>query len=303
MGELPMRDATPGGLRFIFVDDVPSGKKQIMTMPKAPNITAADKLLIRSSIAESYALGSQVLVPWDIYLPTPRAQRYYGSAHEYGDLFLFVTKYAEILETTSSFLHYSTSTSNMILTHTGEGGDGGDGKRFRLPTDIPPSQGLLLSANVGTCSWECSLRSNCTGMFVDGRSKCWLLFGLVEVISGTSMSGQSFLSRKTEIDLDPGSFHLPFVLSSDPMLDVVMRANCDNTTIVAHLINWKHTENNSFDIRLSGVGCGTNRTTRLAVPQIGGPPKETDLHPVNCTENESWYEVENLTVWGLLIFL
>ena len=39
MGELSEYDANPGGLRDIFVANVPAGKKQVMTMPKSKNAT------------------------------------------------------------------------------------------------------------------------------------------------------------------------------------------------------------------------------------------------------------------------
>ena len=57
-----------------------------MTMPKAKVLTAADVPLIRWSIAYAYALGANMMVPWDIYLPTPNAMRYYGSAANFSDL-------------------------------------------------------------------------------------------------------------------------------------------------------------------------------------------------------------------------
>ena len=64
IGELAKSQANPGGLYEIFVSAVPQGKKQVMTMPKAKNITAADVPLIRWSIAYAYALGANIMVPW-----------------------------------------------------------------------------------------------------------------------------------------------------------------------------------------------------------------------------------------------
>ena len=34
----------------------------------------------------AYALGANMFTPWDIYLPTPHADRYYGTPAEYGDI-------------------------------------------------------------------------------------------------------------------------------------------------------------------------------------------------------------------------
>eukprot|EP01047_Picozoa_sp_COSAG01_P075280 COSAG01_NODE_12851_length_1675_cov_2.241117_1_plen_61_part_10 len=58
-------------------------------------------MLIRTSIAYSYALGAQMMAPWDIYLPTPHAQRYYGRAAQYADLYQFVRRHAALLDATT----------------------------------------------------------------------------------------------------------------------------------------------------------------------------------------------------------
>ena len=75
-----------------------------MTMPKHHNVTlvnsAAFTVLIRTSIAYSYALGSQMMVPWDIYLPTPHAARYYGLKSQFSDLYEFVRTRAVLLDAT-----------------------------------------------------------------------------------------------------------------------------------------------------------------------------------------------------------
>ena len=39
-----------------------------------------------------------MMVPWDIYLPTPQGQRYYGNASQYGDLYKFVRQHADLLD-------------------------------------------------------------------------------------------------------------------------------------------------------------------------------------------------------------
>ena len=43
-------------------------------------------------------VGSNMMVPWDIYLPTPQGQRYYGNASQYGDLYKFVRQHADLLD-------------------------------------------------------------------------------------------------------------------------------------------------------------------------------------------------------------
>ena len=41
------------------------------------------------------------MVPWDIYLPTPKVTRYYGNATQYGDLFAFIRRLAGLLDATT----------------------------------------------------------------------------------------------------------------------------------------------------------------------------------------------------------
>ena len=61
-----------------------------MTMPKEATITAADVELTRFTFATAYALGGNMLGPWDVYLPAPSAPRYWGDARDFVDLFCFV---------------------------------------------------------------------------------------------------------------------------------------------------------------------------------------------------------------------
>ena len=56
-----------------------------------------DVALTRRFIATCYALGSHVIVPWDVFLPNG-ASRYYGRPEEYADLYGFVRANAAYLE-------------------------------------------------------------------------------------------------------------------------------------------------------------------------------------------------------------
>ncbi len=60
-------------------------------------LAATDKPLTRRFIAICYALGSQMIVPWDVFLPSG-GRRYYGKPEEYADLYGFVRANAEYLD-------------------------------------------------------------------------------------------------------------------------------------------------------------------------------------------------------------
>ncbi len=48
------------------------------------------KELVRPAIAQTYAMGQYMLVPWDIWLPGTDVPRYFGTVEEYGDLYQFI---------------------------------------------------------------------------------------------------------------------------------------------------------------------------------------------------------------------
>ena len=135
LGELQSSTATPEGLEAIFSVLPPSGRSQIMTMPKTSNLTlvksASFTNLIRATIAFAYAIGGHIVVPWDIYLPAPDAPRYFGNVDNFSDLFAFVRTHHALLDATVSplpALHLNNSV--YIANHTGSSGDK---LRWRFP--------------------------------------------------------------------------------------------------------------------------------------------------------------------------
>lgn len=52
----------------------------------------------RRDIALSYACGSQIIVPWDVYMPGPNAPRYFGRPEDYADLYGMVRHCAGYLD-------------------------------------------------------------------------------------------------------------------------------------------------------------------------------------------------------------
>lgn len=86
-------------LHAMFVADVPQGKYQVVTMPKGLTLqawyTPEATVLIRTAIAVSYALGGHMLVPWDAEIA---GGRFYGNASQFGDLYSFVRRHADVLD-------------------------------------------------------------------------------------------------------------------------------------------------------------------------------------------------------------
>lgn len=52
----------------------------------------------RRTIALSYACGSHIIVPWDVYMPGPGAPRYFGKPEDYADLYGLVRHCAAYLD-------------------------------------------------------------------------------------------------------------------------------------------------------------------------------------------------------------
>jgi hypothetical protein len=94
MAELPESDATPETIYHRLSATRRRGKAQILTF------VSEDIQLTRCVIATAYALGSHVLVPWDVYLKsTPEGSvRYFGRPEDFADLYGFVRACAEFLD-------------------------------------------------------------------------------------------------------------------------------------------------------------------------------------------------------------
>lgn len=100
IGELSIAHATPEYLYEAMKTAASLGKTQSVTMPlqKQNELTPEWLLLIRQSIAAVYAVGSHIEMPWDTYLPTPDAQRFFGDPADYADLTGFVRAMAPYLD-------------------------------------------------------------------------------------------------------------------------------------------------------------------------------------------------------------
>lgn len=184
-----------------------------MTMPKQRNTTDVNVRAVRRAIASAYALGGTMIVPWDIFLFTSNASRYYGTPELYGDLYAFVRAHALLFERADERLGYAPSTSDAVLRGTGAGGDG---VRWRLPSDQPPAHGRIVGSgtNLGSCAW---LSRGAVGFF-HSPATCIALDELHEV-HGTQVEGLSYARRAAPID---GAAPTPF-RSTSAGIDVLAR--------------------------------------------------------------------------------
>lgn len=101
IGELAASHATPDFLHAAMRQAAALGKTQTVTMPLrrgGPQETPDWIRHTRQTIATVYASGGHLEMPWDTYLPTPDAQRYFGQAENYADLTAFVRGMASRLD-------------------------------------------------------------------------------------------------------------------------------------------------------------------------------------------------------------
>jgi len=239
LGELSKSGATPGGLEAIFRSGVPPGRVQVMTMPKAANITAADTNLVRWAIATATALGSNMIVPWDIYLPTPDAARYFGSAADFADLFRFVRANAGLFDGSRHLNNSVDGGASFKLVHTGAAGDGA---RFELPTEKNhPSNGHCSSGpmSLAGCEWLCLQDDVCDAVYAGASQQCCVLHAPLVVITGTGLFGDSLLRLRNGSAGTNGTSTPPPFASSTRSLSVYPRRVADAAMSTAvHVIDW-----------------------------------------------------------------
>jgi len=101
IGELSASHATPEFLHAAMRQAAVLGKTQTVTMPlrRGGEQETPDWVRhTRQTIATVYATGGHIEMPWDTYLPTPDAQRYFGKPENYADLTGFVRGMASLLD-------------------------------------------------------------------------------------------------------------------------------------------------------------------------------------------------------------
>jgi hypothetical protein len=251
LGELSASDATPEGLEAIFVILLPAGKSQVMTMPKSKNVSLVNspafEALIRTSIAYTYALGSNMVAPWDIYLPTPTADRYYGNASQYGDLFAFVRQHSELLDATTQPVPDPRSpageASRYYHNFTG-GAPGKPGRRWRFPYPYtaPGYAGHIggsrfTDQSLLTCEILCDSTSHCRGIYFYGGT-CYTLNELVEC--QTTLRGDSYMKNLSAAPHNHSASSVPVANSSDENVRIKVRRSVDQSVAAVHIVDWRH---------------------------------------------------------------
>jgi hypothetical protein len=100
IGELSQSRAKPELLHAAMRKAAAFGRTQSVTMPlrRKGEPESPDWVRhTRQTIATVYAAGGHIEMPWDTYLPTPDAQRYFGKPENYADLTAFVRGMAPFL--------------------------------------------------------------------------------------------------------------------------------------------------------------------------------------------------------------
>jgi hypothetical protein len=259
LGELNAADATPQGLENIFWTELPDGKAQVMTMPKHHNKTLVEspafEVLIRTSIAYTYALGSNMMAPWDIYLPTPQAERYYGNASQYGDLYAFVRRHAALLDATT----LPVPTPQQAKPNGGRGGEAnynhtyntgrlatgqmGNRWRFPFPFTSPGYSGPRINGSkyegqsLLSCQSLCDDDDMCKGVYLSSTSsECFTLNELVRC--ETTLRGDSY-TRTAKGHAHPAQPSSP-VSTAEPDVRLRLRVAPNHSVAALHVIDWRN---------------------------------------------------------------
>gem|GEM_PF-1634042 len=100
IGELNIKNANPEFLFDLSRRMYTMGKGQTLTMPLKHSSVMTPEWLrtIRNSLATIYAVGMHMEAPWDTYLPTPQADRYFGEPKDFSDLLGFIRANAALLD-------------------------------------------------------------------------------------------------------------------------------------------------------------------------------------------------------------
>jgi hypothetical protein len=190
------------------------------------------------------------MVPWDIYLPTPHAARYYGNGSQYADLYAFVRAHAQLLDETIVRVKMPPphSEGRYTRSHTGKGGDG---LRFRFPwpytspdwAKTHPHIGgnLFSSVTLLECESNCDNEPGCNGIWYHGGT-CYTIDRLE--VGGTGLVGASYARRPPPAPAHPAP--APLAACSAPNVHLLLRRSLPSVApaiVAIHVVDWRHTVN------------------------------------------------------------
>ena len=323
IGELSQFSSNPNGLMQILVSRVPAGKQTVLTMPKWSNETFAYSpqgiANVRWAIAYTYAVGGNMLAPWDNYLPVKHGSaRFYGDRAEFGDLFAFIRRNSSLFDNKTALA--DPPQHNFRMLHSG-GGAGGDNYRFRLPSEIYAGNVTdLIDPSLPKCQAACDEYPGCLGVFWsedDGTtgSLCALLPKLVSTF--THMPGQSYIRNASATGPSAST-----LLATTLTPDISLLARRSASQIVVHVVDWRYGDPIKNGCTQIGVCNGPMTATRPPIQisldnarisgtplcgmldvRIGGPgiPLVTPLTPTLCAAGKTVVTLASPRPWVVLI--
>ena len=100
IGEFSETDANPQWIYNLGVEVHALGKSQVLLAPRphSPDVTPEEMRTMRDALATTYATGMVMEVPWDLYLPTPKADRVFTDPKDCADLYALVRGAAPYLD-------------------------------------------------------------------------------------------------------------------------------------------------------------------------------------------------------------
>jgi len=101
MAETRMNNISPMKIwRWVCSPERKIGKGHVLCPPRYDALTPPANIVpfTRSCIATTYAMGSLMIVPWDVWQNNKGGPRYFGTAEEYADIYGFVRATPELFD-------------------------------------------------------------------------------------------------------------------------------------------------------------------------------------------------------------
>lgn len=287
-----------------------------MTMPKEANETAADVGLTRFTFATAYALGANMLGPWDVYLPAPSAPRYWGAATDFVDLFEYVRGNAGMFDDAATAIaNDAPVNASFVVAHTGANGDG---QRFNLPSDTAhPAAGKCVgSASLEACEYQCLSDDACVAAYSDAPNQCCLLHRPLTVIKGTALIGTSLMRRNCSWTATGcgGAPALAVCIDGCAGLSVYPRRGTNHSAstpfVAVHLVVFTARDASAsapapptpIALKISNSALFGNAACNAVAFELRAPNRTgAPLAPMSCTNGSSLVHVPQPSPWATIV--